>query len=202
MPRKYPWRRLALFAMSLPVDLVMWAAILVIWALWGTKLRWVEWSLWCELKPESWPARTWYRYVQNGRPIENPEQHQAVHGRWRTWGGTTFGHGGFYGPGIGSASGYGNEVEVHEHVHVEQYEAWMFASWVLSLPPWITLLALGHPTAATLVALGIWMGGGLIRSLAGNAVAWFRGESSYRGAAHEEAAYAIAADYVRKKHGL
>lgn len=78
----------------LPGDLVAWAILLVVRALWGSKSEWSSGTLVVELREGSWPTKTWYR----------------------GWGGTTFGHGIMIGPDqVG--------VLPHEHVHVLQYEA-------------------------------------------------------------------------------
>ena len=48
---------------------IAWPATLLIRLFWGENLRWEQRpdeilgdgpSLWCDLKPDSWPARTWY----------------------------------------------------------------------------------------------------------------------------------------------
>lgn len=99
--KKRPWYYFLTYAYTWPWDLIIWLLILFIWLLWGTKLYWQD-GLWCVLKPESWPKRTWYK----------------------KWAGTTFGHGGFL-----STEKY--RVKFHENIHVEQYEVAMLQYFLL-----------------------------------------------------------------------
>ena len=87
-------KRSILYLACLPSDLVAWSLVLILWALWGTKLHWEKGVLVAEYKPESWPVRTWYK----------------------TWRGTTYGHAVMLHPAHTDAT------IKHELVHVEQCE--------------------------------------------------------------------------------
>lgn len=175
-----PWRYVFVWLVTLPWDILVYLAVLAFWALWGQKLHW-ETGLWCELKPNSWPMRTWYA---------------------RYWG-TTFGHGGFYAPTKSGGEGLDTHVEVHEHVHVEQYEVSMFIGFVLGLSLFgiFNYLKMNLLTSS-FIALGVWMSGFMLFIASGWIVAALRGEHAYRGSQHEEAAYALVEQYEREKGGL
>lgn len=122
---------------------------------------------------------------------------RARFGRWRTWGGTTLGHGGFYGPGrlTEVESGTWLPLQEHEHKHVEQYEASMQRALLVGLVVGVELLALGHPVAALSTFLSMWWAGYLLMGAAGWSTAWLRGEDPYRGSHFEEGAYDADAAY-------
>jgi len=192
-----PWRYWLLWIATLPWDVVVILAVLLIRLFWGRNLEWNE-GLWCELKPDSWPTRSWYRYKENGKPVPLSKDQRALHGTWLTWGGTCLGHGGFFGPGKMGKAGIDRPVEFHEHVHVEQAEVSMFTAFIIS--GGISLLLLTQiPSWAS--GLGVWTLGYLLMAASGWIVAWFRGEDPYRGSTHEEAAYALTEEYIRKKSG-
>lgn len=173
-----PKRYLLLWIATLPNDIIALLGVLICWAFWGTKLRWI-YGPWCELKQGSWPVRTWYS----------------------KWGGTTFGHGGILGPGYAGGKGIDTLMERHEDVHVEQHEVAMVMSFSTAL---ITLAALlQSPTTVWtwVVPLVIWSLGSLAYITSSWMVAWFRGESLYRGSSHEEAAYALVEQYIHRKEG-
>lgn len=165
-------RRIILFVLCLPMNLLVgWPLVLLIRAAWGTNLRWELApgtgglpALTCELKPDSWPARTWYR----------------------NWGATTLGHAIFYASGERPADGWGG-VQRHEHVHVEQFEGAMAAHALLGLLLFLALVGVS-PAAAIACGLSVWMLGWLVFLLGGWTAALLRGEQAYRGSAHEEAA--------------
>lgn len=168
--------QLFLYLICLPWNLtIAWPAILCIRLLWGTNLRWEMPPaplpggavLACDLRPNSWPARTWYK----------------------PWGGTTLGHGIFYGAHVNKAGVWGR-VQAHEHVHVEQFEVAMFGSFFSGTSIWAVFSGLGHGGLSVLVGMLLWWVGGLLAVLGGTMVALMRGESPYRGSAHEESAYA------------
>lgn len=192
-------RHLLLYFVCLPWDLLMWGLVFCIWALWGTRLEWENSRdnpegdaeegpggpcLTCGLKPKSWPVskgrwpKGWY-LKENGRP----------------WGGTTLGHAIFYGPFKRPLKGQSwKSVQVHEHVHVEQYEAAMLRSfWVACV-----VVLIGQSTAFVWLAAIIWLTGYFQMGVANWTTAWLRGENPYRGSHHEEAAYAIDDDYEGK----
>lgn len=181
---------------------VCWPAILLIRWFWGEHLRWERNpdpkrgdgpSLWCNLKKDSWPTRTWFRQkVMNSTtgkkgPHELPEYLRSRYGRWRTWGAFTLGHGGFYGPGSGDPTGW-TEVQEHEHEHVEGIEVAVTRGFWVGAYSSAPLFGLGHWGWGLAVLLfnlwsaPLWIG-------IANVVAWLRGEDPYRGAEHEEKAY-------------
>ena len=144
---KRHWRYFLIYLFTFPSDIFAWLTVLFIWMFWGTKLEWCE-GLWCELKPNSWPTRTWYRCKKDGKPIKLPEHYVSVHGTWVTWGGTCFGHGGFYGPGKAGGKGIDTRVEYHEHVHTEQSEVAMLTSFLTALVVGGVLFYLRRPDIA------------------------------------------------------
>ena len=175
-PRRYA----LVWLFTLPWDILAYLAVLLIWLVFGQKLHWLG-GLWCELKETSWPVRTWYA----------------------GYGGTTLGHGGFYGPGASAGHGWDTYVEVHEHIHVEQYEVAMFLTFMLGIATFITTSLFQMSwTASSFLSLGIWMSGYLLFFCGGWLVAYLRGERAYYGSQHEEAAYALAAEYEREKGGF
>lgn len=175
-----PWRRIFTYLVSLPNDLLWgWPTVLLVWLFWGEHLRWEEDALVCELKKGSWPTRSWYRHKVKGSYVHRAD------GTWKTWGGTTFGHAIFYGPGrqLGGTREHWHQVQRHEHVHVEQCEVSMLQSFAVALVAWIA----GVPWWG---ALAFWTAGYLMMGAAGWVTAWLRGEDPYRGSTHEESAYA------------
>lgn len=174
---------LAYFATMLWDVSVAWPAILLIRALWGRNLRWETPPaphpggpvLVCELRPDSWPARTWYR----------------------PWGATTLGHAIFYNVGQVEPKDW-NSIQQHEHVHVEQFEGIALASFFFGLTTAITLATLGHGVAAFVLGTTEWWVGYLLWGACNWAVAGLRGESVYRGSSHEEGAFAQGDEYHRE----
>jgi hypothetical protein len=197
-----PRRRLLTYFVGLPNDLLFgWPAVFLIWLFWGTGLRWEREALICQLKENSWPARTWYR-VKRYNPITGRREYVRItgglaDGQWLTWGGTTLGHAIFYGVHrrLAMHPRDWTSLQVHEHVHVEQCEASMLRSFLVALGIGIELWLLGHPTAAIVSALVIWTFGYWAMGIGGWVTAWLRGEDAYRGSHHEEAAYAIDAQH-------
>lgn len=167
-----PWYRFIPYLWTWPFDVVVWLVWLVLHALWGEKLRWEDGCLVFNWRADSWPARTWYR----------------------KWGGTTMGHAIFYNWYVAEETDVDKfePIQVHEHVHVEQYESWMLASFLVGLT---VLLSLGfaHNLWMTGALLGgiIWVLGYAWVGVGGWLTALARGEDIYRGSVHEEAAYAI-----------
>jgi hypothetical protein len=192
------WRHGFLYAVCLPWDLLMWGLVLVIRALWGTRLEWENPreniaidrskvpggpSLTCELKPGSFPVTPgkWPKgwYLKGGR----------------SWGGTTLGHAIFYGPKKRPEKGKPwAPVQVHEHIHVEQYEAAMLRAFVIA----VLVAAVGQSIASYWLAGAVWFTGYFQMGAANWTTAWFRGENPYRGSHHEEAAYALDDDYEQE----
>lgn len=134
-------KRAFLYLVSLPADIIAWLILLIVWALWGHQLQWRHGVLCCELKPDSWPQRTWYA----------------------AWGGTTFGH------SIMFAKGHLEHppIWVHELVHVEQFEAacvlnaMFFVVWSLGGLWWAGLIASALMPFANVLAAYItgWLRG-------------------------------------------
>lgn len=154
---------------------IAWPAILLVRLFWGKNLRWETPPmphpggpvLVCDIRADSWPGRTWYK----------------------PWGGTTLGHGIFYGVDIIKPGEKWTSIQEHEHVHVEQFEGVSLGSFAMGLWVGITIAALGHGVAALIVGLLIWWLGYLVMGLGNWGAAWLRGEDPYRGSSHEESAY-------------
>ena len=157
-------------------DIPIWILIILMWALWGTKLQWNE-GLWFELKKGS----CFYRSIYEG------------------WGGTTLGHGGWYAPHYTGGKGIDQPVEFHEHVHVEQYEAGMLRSFIWAVAVFILLFKLGHLQEAIIAGLAFWFSGGLMTWIPNWLQAKVRGEKAYLGSHHEEAAYARTREWKPPK---
>lgn len=172
MKTKRSW---LVYLMGLGCDVVGAVALLVLWALWGTRLRLEKkpgvdvdgrpfpglWVLTCEIKNGKLP--------------------------FYTYGGTTFApHVVFYREGRPLVDGWA-PIQEHEHTHTEQFEAVAMAGAMVAIGLWVA----GFSQAALItyvVAPWVFMG-------CANLTAWLRGESIYRGAHTEEAAYAIDDDY-------
>ena len=149
---------------TLPGALISWLAVLVVWLLWGCKLEWLD-GLWCELKPNSWPMRSWYK----------------------DWGGTTFIRGGFYRPGRkGKPGRIDTRTEAHEHIHIEQAEASALYGFIMAVVVSIVTL---FSTAGLITALLIWTITPLMIYVAAGLQAVIRGEEFYKGNHFEEHAY-------------
>ena len=203
------WRHLVLYLTASPWDVIIaWPACLVVWALWGERLRWENRRnhildapdgrsapggpvLACDIREGSWPVApgTWPKGFYLIKTGHQQESHP------RTWGGTTFGHSIIIGPGR-SSPGEWTALEEHEiGVHVEQYEAAMLRGLLIGA----VALAVGQSSASLWLALGIWFTGYLQLGVANWTTAWLRGEDPYRGSAHEEAAYAIDELYEQQQ---
>lgn len=197
-----------LYALALPWNItVCWPIVMLIRLFWGKNLRWERnpdpevrdgYSLWCDLKKNSWPARTWYARYEKGwwflkgsKRIESVEWNKERYGDFWTWGGTTLGHGGFYGPGQVLEEEPWSRIQHHEHIHVEQFEAAMFRAFLEGLLAGVVLLGFGHPMAGLRLGLFLWWFGYLAMGTANWTTAALRGESAYMGSHHEEAAYAL-----------
>lgn len=189
------WSHWILYAVSLPWNLlVAWPIVIAIRLLWGRNLHWETPPpyteekgggggpcLVCQIKPGSFPVRKgiwptgWYLHDRKAERV-------------RPWGGTTLGHGIFYGPTI-RMDEWGR-TKAHEHVHVEQNEAAMLRSFIVGLAVGIVFWSLGHPVAGTATFLAVWTSGYLMMGVSGWLTAVLRGEPHYWGAHFEEAARA------------
>lgn len=199
--------QLILYFVCLPNDLLGWLAVLLIRALWGERLSWDTPGsqiskkfprgrpggpvLSVDLKEGSFPVAegTWPKGFYLKKVAKQKRSHPV------SWGGTTLGHAIFYGPGRRApAGGKWSLIQVHEHVHVEQFEAAMLRSFIVGL-----IVAIGGQSTASLVlGLIIWSLGYLLMGAANWTTAVLRGEDAYRGSHHEEAAYAIDDLYERE----
>lgn len=189
-------KHIVLYIICLPWDILAYLVVLLIRLFWGKGLRWETppYSketgggpcLTCQIKDGSLPVRKgrfpvgWYLRDRNADPP-------------RPWGGTTLGHGIFYGPNgrfDDDPEKSWTGTQEHEHYHVEQHEAAMVASLIVGLVVFVVLLALGHPVAASIVGVGAWASGYLLMATGGWIAALLRGEPAYRGSQHEESARA------------
>lgn len=181
--------------MTLPWDLlVAWPVVLLMRVLWGKDLKWETPQpytrvkgggggpcLTCQLKPGSFPVvpgtfpKGWYY---------NKRTKSA-------WGGTTLGHGIFYGPnGRSNDFSVWTRTQAHEHIHVEQFEVAMLQSLVVGAAAGLVVGFLESALYGGVVFLIIWTLGYLLMGIAGWATAFLRGEEAYWGSAHEESARA------------
>lgn len=188
------WTHWILYLVGLPWDLlVAWPVVLLIRALWGEDLRWETPPpydrkkgggggpcLSCRIRENSFPVtegtfpKGWYLHKASGRP----------------WGGTSLGHGVFYGPSGRKGPSDWTRTQAHEHVHVEQAEVSSLRSFMVGLTTGIVLWSLGHPIAGTVMFVAVWTVGYLMMGIAGWLTAVFRGEEAYWGSTHEESARA------------
>lgn len=205
-------RHIVLYLTALPWNLLIaWPVVLLIRAFWGENLRWENRRnhipfdkkrdhkpapggpfLCASIKEGSWPVNPkakwpggWYlKKIKNQRPSHV-----------RTWGGTTLGHGVFFGPGR-SSPGVWTPLEEHEiGAHGEQFEAAMFRGFLIGL----TVVLVMQSTASLWLGAALWFTGYLQMGIANWTTAWLRGEDPYRGSAHEEAAYAIDELYEQQQ---
>lgn len=219
---KGKWYQGLLWIPTFPRDLIAWFMAFFVYFLWGKHIRRVPWSgMWTDLKPDSWPARTWYRLKllnkETGKMeyVEMPEQYRERYGRWLTWGGTTFGHGGFYGPGkMGGLPTTSNKeglwalelidepVEYHENIHVGQYEGAMMRSCLYGVCLFVSMALLSVPwQTAFWIGLGVWVSGFEVYWITNGIVSVLRGKRFYADSDHEKQAYAMTEDWVNKERG-
>lgn len=156
----------------LPAAVLSWAVLLPMWVAWGTRLHW-NGGLWFELKASSWPARTWYR-------------------RWK---GTTLVGGGFLGPGMAGGDGIDTKIEVHEHVHVKQFEGLQLLSFLYG----VAIVVWDHSLGGILLGLSVWSSGAFLGYLCASFQAWIRGEKAYSGNMLEKAAYSLVREWERRR---
>ncbi|RLD67833.1 MAG: hypothetical protein DRI98_12360 [Bacteroidetes bacterium] len=164
---RQPWYSHIKWLYCFPNNIIIWIATLIIWSLYGHRLHWND-GLWCELKKDSWPSRTWYK----------------------GWGGTTLGHGGFYATGKTKGQGVDTEIEFHEHIHIEQFEAGMLRVFLIAIFIMSVCLLASQPMLGLYIALPLWFAGALITFVPNWLQALIRGEEAYMGSHHEESAYA------------
>lgn len=175
-----------LYFFCLPWDLtICWPFVCLIRLTVGMDLHW-EWPpvgssgpvLVVILRPDSWVAKKWYQ----------------------GWGGTTFGHGMMYAEGESNpANQPESPVQVHENVHVEQFEGAAVGGFILGLVTFVVVGCLGHWAAAVQLGMFIWWSSWVVVGIGNIITAWLRGENPYRGASHEEAAYAQEGLYEEGK---
>ena len=162
-----PVRWLLTFLWTFPADIVAWLAILVIAALFGCRLRWLD-GIWVELREGSLPDKTW----------------------GKSWLGITLAHGGILASGRAGGPGPDTRTERHELVHVEQFESRMFSGFILGLLCAVSFLVDGCTTAAILSAAFVWLLSWPVGYAASLGQAYLRGEDPYSGSEMEESAYA------------
>lgn len=124
--RALGWLR---YAVTLPVDVIAFAIVLFVRIAWGMNLRAMRGAVFVDLRPDSWPMRSWYR----------------------EWGGTTFGHAVMLAP-----LPIDRRVVVIEHelVHVEQIEVYALFALVYSIP----IAIFWHPLAGLLTwSMASWL---------------------------------------------
>jgi hypothetical protein len=191
------WTHWILYFVCLPWDLlVAWPVVLLVRLLWGEDLWWEKPPaytrergggggpvLTCKIKKGSFPVTegTWPKgwYLRKGED-----------GKYRSWGGTTLGHGIFYGATVVRVQGKWLRVQAHEHIHVEHHEVSCLRSFIVGLVAGGVVLGLGSPWAALGLFLGIWATGYLMMGVSGWLTAVLRGEPHYWGSTHEESARA------------
>lgn len=178
-------REWLIYVACAPLILATWPVIMLMWILWGQKLFW-DVGPWFELKPNSWPARTWYRVKIDGEYKKNT-LHPEIYGQWRTWGGTTLGLGGFLGPARKSEG-----LMIHEFVHISQY----IVGCILGLMIGSIVFVF---TGNILLSLSAWSFVPYLWFAASFALAWMRGSNKpmelYRNSFHELVARAIRQCY-------
>ena len=190
-------RHWILYVICLPWNItVAWPVVVLVRFFWGERLHWETPPyarehgggpvLVCRIRPGTLPVRDgrwpvgWYLRWSDGY--------------WVPWGGTTLGHGIFYGPGRNFDESW-TSLCTHEHVHVEQFEASMFGGFCMALFVFLAGLCFVGSENNALLALGItslvvWWYGYLTAMAGGWFAAWARGENFYRGSQHEESARA------------
>lgn len=178
-------RNWLIYFVSAPLIFASWPVLLVMYLLWGQNPFW-DVGIWFELKPNSWPARTWYRRKIKGEYVENGF-HPEIFGKWITWGGTTLGLGGFIGPGRTD-----DELMSHERVHLDQY----IVGCILGL---IAAVAICIFTGDAFISLSAWSCVPYLYFVASFALAWMRGANKpmelYRNSTHELYARAVRKCY-------
>lgn len=190
------WYQYLIYLFTIPWDLLTWPLIVLIRWFWGENLCWERspengsWVLTVDLKPDSWPCRTWYTIKKkvNGKKtkIENRPDVHSVYGKFRTWAGTTLGpHAIFYGPGR-RVKGKWWATQFHEHIHSEQGESAMVRAFLFALPVFIHSMIYGNNL--WIMALVMWTLG-YVSMISGFFVAFLRSEPGYMGSVHEEHAY-------------
>jgi len=166
-------KKLFLYAVCLPNDIAMVLSLLVVRLLWGSSFLIKNGGLWVVLKENS---KFWDEWTLS-------------------YSGVCLGHGGIFASPVKIIS------VVHEAVHLEQFEVSMLKSFLSASVAFIVCAILCPYKIALMIFLCVWPFGYLFYLISGWLVAFLRGESPYKGSSHEEAAYAIAEDYLRRKEG-
>lgn len=172
-----PWRYQLTYLYTSIWDIPSWVVLILMRLLWGKKLHWLD-GVWFEIREGSWLSR-----------------------RFKGWSGVTFGHGGFYGSGVSGGKGIDTKTEFHEHVHVEWYESSMLRAFILGLAVF-SISGFSVESRWTIASLAIWFLGAVLAWVPNWIQAWMRGENVYQGSTHEEAAYALAREYEKRKTGV
>lgn len=203
-----------MFYASAGVDLIIaFPMVLLIRLFWGRDLRWARGVLSCVIRPESWaiggkvdPAtgllskgfplwwpKGWYLY--------NRREAAALKVKPRPWGGTSIGHGQFFGRERGSLE-EPTTTEIHEDHHTRQAEASQMGACLIAHVLLVLELAQGHWITALVLFAVLWILGGNIFAVVGGwlaAVLNSHPDGFYRGSAHEIGAYAVGRRYAEAK---
>jgi len=170
---KKPFFYFIVWIVTLPMDIYVFALVATMRLFFGKRIFWQN-GLWCELKPSWWTKK---------------------------YNGAALGHGGIFSPGKSGGKGIDTTTEVHEHVHVEQFEVSMMISFIISIFCFFSLRLI-HGSFDFIFSLIVWCSGYILFLVSGWLVALLRGENAYYGSQHEESAYAIAEKYERMKRGF
>jgi hypothetical protein len=164
-------KKFFLYAVCFPNDVLMLVFLLFSRIFWG-KSFYRNQGLWVVLDEKSWLGRTW----------------------GSKYSGVCLGHGGLLVATV-------DEVVVHELVHLEQHQVSMLKSFLHASVVFIVCAIFSLYQIALITSFVIWATGYLFFLISGWLVALLRSENPYSGSSHEEAAYAIAEDYLRRKDG-
>jgi hypothetical protein len=165
-------KKFILYAVCLPNDLAMLLVLLFVRIFWGSFFFKKDGYLWVILKEKSWLRRTW----------------------GKTYSGVCLGHGGILVAPI-------ENLLAHELVHLEQHEVAMMKSLFHASVASVICAIFCSYQIASIIFCSVWFTGYLFFLFSGWIVAAMRDEDPYKGSSHEEAAYAIAEDYLRRKEG-
>lgn len=177
--KKKPLRYVFAWIATLPFDLLLWLVLLIFLPFIGGKFTWNN-GLWLVLKPGKLFSKQISAWTTN-------------------YGGVTLAHGGFLSPGREGEDGIDTTTELHESVHVEQYEVAMLLGLMLAVVVFVGGLVSGNLLFGPAVA--VWSASYFLLVVSGWAIAYLRGEDPYRGSQHEESAYSLVEKYLRDKGG-
>ena len=183
--------------------LAAWPVTLLVWALWGTDLRWEGGVLKARLKHGSFPVSTphtatgfwkWWTRWPRGFYLFNRAAAYAGDEPPNPWYGTSLGNAQFFGPDDLAGPGEPwTKYMVHEAHHTVQARASAVRATIHTLVLGIPAVALGDPFGVTAAVLLWLLGGYPSMALGGWIAAWLGGHplGFYGGSAHEIGAYAV-----------